>query len=139
MFRGVPRHLLGLILGVAFVLGISTSLGARVALADVVAIEGTTLDKPSLTLKVGVPEKLTATVLPENATNKQIQWYTASSYIEFYADEACTVKVEKIRMWITERSTSWLNITRTVNQAVMSVVRVPQGSICRNRIYGRED
>ena len=42
--------------------------------ADIVAVTGITLDKTTLSLEEGDEETLTATVLPENATNKTVTW-----------------------------------------------------------------
>jgi len=41
-----------------------------------VAVMGITLDKTKLSLEEAKTEKLTATVLPENATNKKITWHS---------------------------------------------------------------
>ena len=41
-----------------------------------VAVMGVTLDKTKLSLEEAKTEKLTATVLPENATNKKITWHS---------------------------------------------------------------
>lgn len=39
------------------------------------------LDKTSITLAVGVSERLTATIVPENATDKNVQWSSSNSNV----------------------------------------------------------
>ena len=46
---------------------------------DTVAVTGVTLNKTALTLTVGEQATLTATVMPSNATNKQVNWTSSNS------------------------------------------------------------
>ena len=47
--------------------------------ADIVAVTGITLNKTTLSLEEGDEETLTATVLPENATNKTVTWTSSDT------------------------------------------------------------
>jgi len=51
-----------------------------------VPVTGMTLNKTSLTLAVGETEALTATVVPANATNKTVNWYSDSHYVAIVND-----------------------------------------------------
>lgn len=44
-------------------------------------------------MKVGEVQKLTATVLPDDATHKQVKWPPGGTYVGLYYDEACTQAV----------------------------------------------
>ena len=44
-----------------------------------VAVTGITLDKESITISAGSSEKITATVAPANATNKNLTWHSSDS------------------------------------------------------------
>lgn len=46
-----------------------------------IAVESVTLNKTSLSLKVGETVTLTATVLPDNATNKKVTWKSSDSSV----------------------------------------------------------
>jgi hypothetical protein len=48
---------------------------------DDIAVTGVTLNKTTLSLDIGETETLTATVLPEGATNKTVIWTTSDSFI----------------------------------------------------------
>ncbi len=55
-----------------------------------VPVTGVTLDKPSIELKPGDSETLTATVVPENATNKNISWESSSDAVATVTDGVVT-------------------------------------------------
>jgi len=46
----------------------------RVVVPATIAVTGVSLDKHSVSLEIGSSEQLTATVLPSNATNKNVTW-----------------------------------------------------------------
>ena len=54
---------------------------AGVNKVDTIAVTGITLDKTTLELTVGATEKLAATVIPENATNKKVTWSSSNEVI----------------------------------------------------------
>lgn len=54
---------------------------AGVNKVDTIAVTGITLNKITLELTVGATEKLTATVIPENATNKKVTWSSSNEVI----------------------------------------------------------
>ncbi len=57
-----------------------TTLTARFA-ADTVPVTGVTLDENSLALQVGETHALTATVVPENADNKNVTWTSSDTSV----------------------------------------------------------
>jgi hypothetical protein len=61
-----------------------------------VDVTGVTLTKESTILTVGGTEALTATVIPENATDKKVKWNvggTNAGAVKLYSDESCTTEV----------------------------------------------
>lgn len=52
-----------------------------VSFIEAVPVTGVTLDQNTLTLAVGEEETLTATVLPENASNKEVSWESSDSSV----------------------------------------------------------
>ena len=46
-----------------------------------VAVTGITLDKQSITISAGSSEKITATVAPSNATNKNLTWHSSNNSV----------------------------------------------------------
>jgi uncharacterized protein YjdB len=64
---------------------VTTEDGSKTASCTVtvqnVAVTGVSLDKSTLTLVVGSYATLTATVLPENATNKNVSWKTSNQSV----------------------------------------------------------
>ena len=61
----------------------------------VVAVTSITLDKTSLSLKVGETETITATVSPYNATDKTITWSSSDVSVATVADGKVTAKKSK--------------------------------------------
>lgn len=59
-----------------------------------VAVTGVTLNKTELPLNVGATETLTATVAPENATNKAVTWTTDNTEVATVADGVVTAVAE---------------------------------------------
>ena len=59
-------------------------------------VEGISLDKESATLNVGGQEMLTATVVPDNATDKTMVWTvggTNAGAVKLYTDSTCSTEV----------------------------------------------
>ena len=65
----------------------TTKDGAKKATCSVevktgtVAVTGVTLDKEKITVIIGTPQKLTATVKPDNATNKEVTWSSSNTSV----------------------------------------------------------
>ncbi|NBI62267.1 hypothetical protein D3Z38_04150 [Clostridiales bacterium] len=57
-----------------------------------IPVTGITLDKTTLNLEVGKTDKLTATVAPENATDKAVTWTTSDAKIAEVKDGTVTAK-----------------------------------------------
>ena len=57
---------------------------------DPIAVEGITLDKTTATVKEGANVTLTATVTPENATDKTVTWSTSNETIATVSDGVVT-------------------------------------------------
>ena len=55
--------------------------------SEEVAVTGVTVDKTEVALKVGGTEKVTATVAPENATNKTVAWTTSNDKVATVASD----------------------------------------------------
>ena len=63
---------------------------------SVVNVTGVELDKTSATMTVGDTETLTATVSPDDATDKTVKWSvggTNPGAVKLYSNEACTIEV----------------------------------------------
>lgn len=58
--------------------------------AKTIAVTGVTLDKPALNLVEGDSETLTATVAPDNATNKEVSWKSSDDAVATVADGKVT-------------------------------------------------
>ena len=58
-----------------------------------VNVTGVTLDKQSITLTVGAMETLTATVQPDNATNKAVSWTSDNTTVADVSNGVVTAKV----------------------------------------------
>jgi len=59
-----------------------------------VAVEGMLISPETMTLTVGGdPVPVTARVIPDNATNKNVIWSVSGTYVTLYADRACTTPV----------------------------------------------
>jgi len=51
------------------------------ATIETIAVTGVSLDQTSVSMKIGESAQLTATVLPENATNKNVTWSSSNSAV----------------------------------------------------------
>ena len=63
------------------------------AVSATVPVTGVTLDKTSTTVTEGSAVKLTATVLPDGATNKKVKWNAYGGGVALYSDEQCSQPV----------------------------------------------
>ena len=93
----------------------------------VINVESVSLNKANLTLAVGASEKLAATVLPANATNKKVIW-TSSNNSVATVDENGTVKAIKAGNVIitakTEDGAKTATCKLTVSKSSVSVTGV---------------
>lgn len=64
--------------------------------SEIIKVTGVTLDKTSLSLEVGSTYRLTATVYPDNATNKNVTWTSSNSNIATVDDGLVTAKAAGI-------------------------------------------
>ena len=88
-----------------------------------VAVTGMTLDQTTATLNVGAVQKLTATVEPNNATDKTVKWSvggTDAGAVKLYSDEACTTEVgtdatETLTVYAKGMSAGSSTVTATSN------------------------
>lgn len=72
----------------------AVQLYKKVTAVQTVAVTGVSLNPTSLTLTVGNSETLTATVLPNNATDKTITWSTSNSSVATVSDGKVTAVAE---------------------------------------------
>ena len=64
---------------------------ATITVAEgIIKVTGVTLDKPSLELEIGESDTLTATVAPDDATNKAVSWSSANDAIATVEDGVVT-------------------------------------------------
>lgn len=70
--------------------GSATSTIAEVSVTKPVSATGVTLDKPSASVKQGKRITLTATVAPENATNKNVTWKSSDTSVATVSDGVVT-------------------------------------------------
>ncbi|MBO6263961.1 MAG: Ig domain-containing protein, partial [Clostridia bacterium] len=64
----------------------------KVEAASAIDVTGVNLDQTTVTMKVGETVTLTATVLPENATFKNVTWSSSSSVLATVVDGVVTAK-----------------------------------------------
>ena len=90
--------------------------------AKVVAVENVTLDKSEATLKVGEKVQLTATVTPEDATNKAVVWASANEEIAT-VDETGLVKA------VAEGATTITVTTKDGDKTASAAIKVESGAV----------
>ena len=72
----------------------SRELSIKISPPDTVSVTGVTLDKDSLTLTEGNTAQLTATVKPDNATNKNVTWTSSDETVATVTDGLVTALKE---------------------------------------------
>ncbi|WP_055665734.1 Ig-like domain-containing protein [Desnuesiella massiliensis] len=87
-----------------------------------VIAESISLDKTSLNMLEGTTEKLTATVLPENTTNKKVTWTSSDSSVAFVDENGNVVAIKEGQAIITATTTDGTNLTATCNVTVTKPV-----------------
>lgn len=84
-----------------------------------VVVTAITLDKSELTLDPGDTQQLTATIVPENATNKRIVWSSEDDAIATVTNDGLVTAVAKgnIKIWVkTPDGTVSASTALTVNE-----------------------
>lgn len=84
--------------------------------------ESISLDKTSLTLLEGTSEKLTATVLPEDATNKKVIWSSSDPSVAVVDENGNVIAIKEGQAVITATTTDSINLTATCNVTVTKPV-----------------
>ena len=92
--------------------GNKTATCAVTVTANTVAVTGVTLNKPTLSLAESATETLTATIAPENATNKEVTWSTSDAAIATVSEAGVVTAVKAGSATIT-CTTKDGNITAT--------------------------
>ena len=90
---------------------------------EVVGVESITINNSELTLTVGGTQTLTATVSPNNATDKTVKWSvggTDTGAVKLYTDENCTTEVganatDKLTVYAKGVSAGTATVTATSN------------------------
>ena len=85
------------------------------------AVESVKLNKTSLSLNVGKSETLTATVLPENAKNKDVKWESSDDRIATVTEEGKVIARAKGTATITVSSAD----NETIKDTCKVTVKVP--------------
>ena len=90
---------------------------------ETIAVTGVTLDKEIVTLKEGETTNLVATVLPENATNKNITWTSSNENVAIVANGVITGIAEGVAtITVTTTEGDFIdNCTVTVEKEVLTV------------------
>ncbi|MDR2561751.1 MAG: Ig domain-containing protein [Holophagales bacterium] len=91
-----------------------------------VPVTGVTLNKAAASIDVGASETLTATVLPSNATNKSVTWYSGSSGIATVSNGLVTgVAAGTATIYVfTQDGSKTATCTVTVTDSQVSVTGV---------------
>ena len=104
----------------------------------VVDVESVTLNKTETTLEIGGTETLTATVLPENATDKTVTWETSNAEVATVANGVVTAvakgeatitakageKTATCKVTVNEPSPAYLTIAEAKDKAVGETITV---------------
>ena len=104
----------------------------------VVDVESVTLNKTETTLEIGGTETLTATVLPENATDKTVTWETSNAEVATVANGVVTAvakgeatitakageKSATCKVTVNEPSPAYLTIAEAKDKAVGETITV---------------
>ncbi len=113
--------------------------------SKVIYVESVTLDKPETTLQIGRPQKLKATVLPDNATDKSIVWESSDpTYVEVDDEGNITaLKLSDNPIIITAKSNGGqpgtdVKTTCTVTVDVVHVESVDLEQSEKTGYYGEE-
>ena len=97
--------------------------------SDTDAVESIELNKISLSLNVGKSETLTATVLPENAKNKDVKWESSNTNIATVSEDGKVTAKAKGTATITVSSAE----NETIKETCKVTVKVPVSKVGLNK------
>ena len=80
---------------------------------NAVAVTGITLDQEAIQLKAGKTKQLTATVTPDNATNKTVAWSSSDESVATVSEDGTVTAVAEGTATITATANGGENITAT--------------------------
>ena len=80
---------------------------------NAVAVTGITLDQEAIQLKAGKTKQLTATVTPDNATNKTVAWSSSDESVATVSEDGTVTAVAEGTANITAMANGGENITAT--------------------------
>ena len=80
---------------------------------NAVAVTGITLDQEAIQLKAGKTKQLTATVTPDNATNKTVAWSSSDESVATVSEDGTVTAVAEGTANITATANGGENITAT--------------------------
>ena len=99
--------------------------------ASTVAVTGVSLNKSSLSLGTGAYETLTATVLPANATNKNVTWTTSDSSIAIVENGVVTAINEgNVTITVTTEDGDYTASCSVVVEAGVGITHGYEGLYC---------
>ena len=122
----------------------TTQDGGRTAVSNVtvsISVASITLNITATTLLVGESETLTATVLPENATNRNVMWSSNNPNVATVTNGIVTTLSEGIAIITatTEDGTRTATATVTVNTPTVSVTGVTLNRTATTLIVGASE
>ena len=103
---------------------------------EVIEVTSVSLNKTSLTLEIGESEILTATVLPNNATDKSVTWTSSDQSVAIVANGKVTAVGSGIATITATVSNGKTAICRiTVNAAIPEITQVEGATIAGTDIF----
>ena len=87
---------------------------------ETVPVDSITLNKTSTSLSVGNSEKLTTTVTPENAANKDLKWASSDTSVATVAPDGTVTAVKAGKATITVTATDGSNVSANCEVTVTS-------------------
>ena len=103
---------------------------------EVIEVTSVSLNKTSLTLEIGESEILTATVLPNNATDKSVTWTSSNQSVAMVANGKVTAVgsgIATITATVSNGKTATCRIT--VNAAIPEITQVEGATIAGTDIF----
>ena len=107
----------------------------KIVLVSPILVESILLDSSDVLMEVGDTKQLTATVLPENATNDNIEWASSDNEVATVTEDGLIAAVGEGIAVITVRSTDGSNISASCNITVSGFSSVENISASDCRIF----